>query len=378
MDGLIMKRMNNLYENILDYDRCLKMYKTIKTNCKNKKEVYKYFLNLNQSLLDVLDRLKNETYVFDKYRIFLITEPKYRLIMSEKVEDKIVNHLISKYILLPALEKSLVDSNVATRYEKGSGYAFDLILKYINRLRYFKKEIYVLKIDISKYFYNIDHEICMREVEKKIKDKKVLKILSEVLDTTNQMYVNREIKYLKNKEINRVKHLNISDKEKQLKIEEISKIPLYYKGKGLPIGNMTSQILAVYYLNEVDHYIKEELKFKNYIRYMDDLIILDVDKEKLKDSYEKIKSKLLEFKLETNKKSNIYKLSNGFSFLGYKFQLKYNKLLIRYNVNTSRRIARRLKNLKKYDYSMYLKSRGSYKGYLERCNTSLYNKIMDI
>ena len=218
----------------------------------------------------------------------------------------------------------------------------------------------------------------MKQVEKKIKDKKALKIIREVLDTTNQMYVNREIKYLKNKEINKVKHLNISDREKQLKIEEISKIPLYYKGKGLPIGNMTSQILAVYYLNEVDHYIKEELKFKNYIRYMDDLIILDVDKEKLKDSYGKIKSKLLNFKLETNKKSNIYKLSNGFLFLGYKFQLKYNKLLIRYNVNTSRRIARRLKNLKKYDYSMYLKSKGSYKGFLERCNTGLYEKIMDI
>ena len=163
-----------------------------------------------------------------------------------------------------------------------------------------------------------------------------------------------------------------------MKIDEISKVPLYYNGKGLPIGNMTSQILAIFYLNEVDHYIKEKLGFKNYIRYMDDLIILDVDKEKLKYCYEQVKNKLLDFKLEVNNKSKIYKLSNGFSFLGYKFQLKQNKLLIRYNVKTSRRIMKRLKNLKKYDYNMYLKSKGSYKGFLERCNTSLYEKIMNI
>ena len=111
---------------------------------------------------------------------------------------------------------------------------------------------------------------------------------------------------------------------------------------------------------------------------MADLVILDVDKERLKDAYIKIREKLAEYKLVTNKKSNIYKLSNGFSFLGYKFQLVNKKLMIRYNVSTSRRIARRLKNLKKYDYSMYLKSKGSYKGFLQRCNTNLYEKIMDI
>ena len=298
--------------------------------------------------------------------------------MSEKVEDKIVNLLISEYILLPALEKSLIDSNVATRHNKGSSFAFDLTLKYINKLSYFNREIYVLKIDIKKYFYNIDHKICMNMLEKKIKDKKVLKIIKDVLDTTNLPYVNKEIENLKQKEINRIKHLNISEREKELKIDEISKVPLYYNGKGLPIGNMTSQILAIFYLNEVDHYIKEKLGFKNYIRYMDDLIILDVDKEKLKYCYEQVKNKLLDFKLEVNNKSKIYKLSNGFSFLGYKFQLKQNKFLIRYNVKTPRRIMKRLKKLKKYDYNMYLKSKGSYKGFLERCNTSLYEKIMNI
>ena len=180
------------------------------------------------------------------------------------------------------------------------------------------------------------------------------------------------------KEIRRIKTLNISEKEKNEKIKTLNSIPLYYNGKGLPIGNMTSQILAVYYLNEVDHYIKEELKFKNYVRYMDDLIIMDTDKERLKEGYNKIKEKIQDVKLETNKKSNIYRLSDGVSFLGYTFKTNNGKIIIRYNTNTSRRIKRRLKNLKRFDYDMYLKSKASYKGYLEKCNTSLKEKMMEL
>ncbi len=373
-----MKRKNNLYENILSINNAKAMYKTIKQNCRNKKEVYRFSLNLNQNLQEILTKLYNNNYVFDRYRIFIIKEPKYRLIMSEKVEDKIVNHLVAKYILLPALDSTLIDSNVATRYNKGSGHAFKLFNKYVSRLINSNKEIYVLKIDISKYFYNIDHNICKELIRKKIKDKNALKLIDNILDSTNHNYINKEIKYMVYKEIKRVERLNISEKDKIKKIEMLKAIPLYYNGKGLPIGNMTSQILAVYYLNSVDHYIKEDLKFKNYIRYMDDLIILDTDLDKLKKGYQLIKLKIEELKLFTNKKSNIYRLSNGVTFLGYTFKTKNNKLIIRYNKDTSRRISRRLKNLKKYDYEKYLRSRASYKGFLERCNTSLYNKIMEI
>ena len=79
--------------------------------------------------------------------------------MSENIQDKLVNHLVSKYILLPALESKLIDTNVATRLGKGSSYAFNKFVKYIDILKYKKNEIYILKIDIKKYFYNIDHEI---------------------------------------------------------------------------------------------------------------------------------------------------------------------------------------------------------------------------
>ena len=125
-----MKRKNHLYKEILTTEHALEMYKTIKHNCKNKKEVYCFQLNLNQNIQEIISKLELCNYKFDKYRIFMIKEPKYRLIMSEKIEDKIVNHLVAKYILLPALEPSLIDANVATRYEKGSNHAFKLFLKY--------------------------------------------------------------------------------------------------------------------------------------------------------------------------------------------------------------------------------------------------------
>lgn len=375
-----MKRKKQLYKEILETEHILKMYNTIKRNCKNKKEVYKFSLNLNQNIQEIQQKLENKNYNFDKYRIFIINEPKYRLIMSEKIEDKIVNHLVAKYILLPALDPSLIDANVATRYEKGSAHAFKLFLKYTNRLYREQKEIYILKIDISKYFYNIDHDICKELVKKKIKDPNALKIINEIIDTTNYAYINNEVKRLVSKEKRRVENLNIAENSKNNKKETLDSIPMYYNKKGLPIGNMTSQILAVYYLNEVDHYIKEKLKFKNYIRYMDDLVIMDTDKERLKEGYIKIKEEIEKLKLKTNKKSNIYRLSNGVSFLGYTFKSNknYTKTYIRYNAQTSKRIKRRLKNLKKYDYEKYLKSKASYKGYLEKCNTRLYEKMIEI
>lgn len=135
-----MKRKNNLYQNILNEKNAFEIYKIIKQNCKNKREVYKFSLNLNQNIMEILEKLRNNDYKFDKYRIFIIKEPKYRLIMSEKIDDKIVNHLVAKYILLPSLDKSLIDANVATRYKKGSGHAFKLFTRQTDRLLSEKKD----------------------------------------------------------------------------------------------------------------------------------------------------------------------------------------------------------------------------------------------
>ena len=174
-----------------------------------------------------------------------------------------------------------------------------------------------------------------------------------------------------NKEIDRVNKLNISSKEKDIKIKELRSIPLYKKGIGLSIGCLTNQILANFYLHDIDIYIKEKLKCKYYIRYMDNLIILDKDKSKLKKWFKNIESKLNDIDLEINKKSNIYKLAVGVFFLGYTYKVNNNKIIIKYNKKTISKINRRLKYLKKYNYNKYILSLNSYKGYFKRSNTKL-------
>ena len=371
-----MKRKKVLYENMISYNNILSVYKKIKNSTKNKKEVYKYELNLNQNLLDTLFSLSKSTYVFSKYNIFLVREPKYRLIMSEIFPDKVVNHLFSKYVLSYALQSTLINSNVATRIDKGSKEAYRLFIKYANKLIYENKKIYVLKLDISKYFYNINHNILMNMVSEKIKDERVLDMLKVILDTTDNDYVNKTILSVVNREIYKVNKLNISTIEKEKLINELKSIPLYRKGYGLPIGNMSSQILAVFFLNKVDHFIKEKLNCKYYIRYMDDLVILGNDKEELKNFFESVCKYIESFDLNINKKSGIYSLSNGVNFLGYKFKVFNNKLIIRYRSDTIKRVNKRLKNLKVYDNEMYLKSVASYKGYFLLCNTIVKDKYL--
>lgn len=371
-----MKRKNVLYENMISYNNILSVYKKIKNSTKNKKDVYNYELNLNQNLLDTLFSLSKSTYVFSKYNIFLVREPKYRLIMSESFPDKVVNHLFSKYVLSYALQSTLINSNVATRKDKGSKEAYRLFIKYTNKLIYEKKKNYVLKIDISKYFYNINHNILMNMVSEKIKDERVLNMLKVILDTTDNDYINKTILSVVNREIYKVNKLNISTIEKEKLIKELKSIPLYRKGYGLPIGNMSSQILAVFFLNKVDHFIKEKLGCKYYIRYMDDLVILGNDKEELKNVFENVSKYIESFDLNVNNKSGIYSLSDGVNFLGYNFRVFNNKLIIRYRSDTIKSVYKRLKNLKVYDNEMYLKSVASYKGYFLLCNTIVRDKYL--
>ena len=377
-----MKTKKNLYYSMLKYDKAVSVFKKIKRSCKNKRAIVSFEYNLNTNIYSILSRLYKRKYRFSNYRIFLINDPKYRIIMSENISDKLVNHIVSKYILQEALLSKLIDTNVSTRVGRGSRYALNKFQYYINKLIYTKKEIYILKLDIKKYFYNIDHNILINLLGKYIKDEYSINIIKEILNTTNLEYINDKIKTLKEDKIERILNSKLSKKEKDIKISNINNIPYYEKGKGLPIGNMTSQMLAVFYLNDVDHYIKEVLKFKYYIRYMDDLIIIDTDKELLKKAYKSIEVKINNLKLELNNKSNIHKLSRRVNFLGYNFCLYKNKIVIRYNNNTIRRINKNLKFYVKNDFEHFKRSLNSYKGYIDYSNTnykvSFYNKYDSI
>lgn len=364
-----MKRKSNLYDTVLTYDNLEYCFNILIKSINNKKKLFSYIKYKNCLLIDILEKLHNGTYEFGKYNIFLIKENKYRIIMSEAIHDKIVNYFISYFILLPSFN-CLIDSSVATRKNMGSEYAYKLMKKYINKLKY-KEEVYALKIDVSKFFYNIDHKVLIDMISRRIKDKKCMSLIKKVIGCTNEDYINDNIIKLINREINKVRKLNINDEEKANRILELKNIPIYYKNKGISIGCFSNQILANFFLNDLDHYIKEVLRCKYYIRYMDDMLILSDDKFFLDKVYKDIVLKLKDIKLDVNKKSNMYRLSNGISFLGYNYIINNNRLIIKYNSNTIKKAKRRLNKLIKIDKVRYVKSFNSYKGYLYRSNTKL-------
>lgn len=366
-----MKRTKDLYDNMISYSNILYVFNKVKNKCHNKNKIMEFIRYKNCYLVDILSNLKNNSYIFSNYNIFLIHEKKYRIIMSESISDKIVNQMISYFILLPSFN-CLIDSNIATRKNRGSNYGYKLFEKYINNIG-INKDIYVLRIDIKKYFYNINHNILLSMLERRIKDKKSINILKNIINLTDNKYVNDNIKKLIGKEINRVNNLNISIKEKNRLINELNNIPLYRKGYGLSIGCLSNQLLAVFFLNDIDHYIKEILKCEHYIRYMDDMYILSDNRSLLEDVFKIIKDKLRSIELDINNKSGIYRTKEGISFLGYTYSIKNNRLLIRYDNNTIKSINKKLKKEYENNFNGYYKSITSYKGYFIRCNTNLYN-----
>lgn len=373
-----MKRLNNFYNVIVDIKTIQNMYdKRVKLNTKNKKKLERFENNYVSNMIFIKNILNDKKYIPGKYNIFIIKEPKLRLIMSQNIIDKIINHVVSEYFLVKVYDKTLIDANVATRKNKGTHYGIKLLKKYINELK--EEKFYILKFDISKYFFNLDHDILKQLIRKKIKDKDVLNIIDDIIDSTNHEYINKLIDKIKQTEIDKIVHSNSNCKQKM--IDEIKNLPTYKKGKGLPIGNMSSQILAICYLNELDHFIKEKLKIKYYIRYMDDGIILHQDKEYLKYCLEEITKIIKKYKLELNNKTKIYTSYEGFSFLGFRYIIKNNKLIMKVSNQTKRKFKRKIKNMtklvneKKITEEEFIQVKNSYLGHLNYGKTQKLIKL---
>ena len=295
-------------------------YLKIRKSIRNKKKLYLFEKNYYSNCNILVNKINSGCYAYSNYHIFTITEKKKRLIMSSSLEDKIVNHIVCKKILLP-LDKYLIDSNCATRVERGTSYARYLLDKYLVKIKNKSSSFYVLKFDFSKYFYNINHKVLLNKLSKYL-SREDLNIIRDILNTTNNDYINNAI-------------------------SKLGMDTYYKKDTGLPIGNYTSQFLAIFYLNDLDHFIKEKLSCKYYIRYMDDGIILSSSKSKLQGVLGVLEEIIRnEYLLEFNNKTKIYKSSEGFTFLGVNYKVKNNKISRRIVSKTRRRVLK--KNIKCY------------------------------
>ena len=376
-----MKRKDNLYSRITDIRNIISMYNTrVKINTKNKMKIEKFDEYYVSNITLVKNILDSKNYKPGKYNIFIIKEPKVRLIMSLNIIDKIINHLVCEYLLVDIFDNSLIDTNVATRVNKGTHYGYKKLVNYLNKN--ISKKLYILKFDISKYFFNINHDIVKKIIRTKIKDKNALNILDNIIDSTDSNYINEEIIKLKNIEINRINNSNNSNKDKLIK--DIMDIPLYKKGTGFAIGNPVSQAIAIIFLSYLDHYIKENLNIPFYCRYCDDGVLISDDKEYLKYCLKEITRIINKYKLELNmKKTRIYSIDNGFEFIGFRFIRKNNKLLIKVKNQTKRKFKRKLKVLNKLyingiiNYDTFNQVKVSYLGHLKygNCNKLIRNSL---
>ena len=342
----------NIYDVLDVYD------KYISKNTQNKKKIYLFDKNKMQNITDIVNVLENDTYVPDKYNIFLVSEPKYRVVMSLGIKDKIINHYMAKYILKPKLEKYLDDRNVATRENKGTDYGIKLLKRYLEENKKYDN-LYVLKLDIKKFFYNINHEILKSKIVSKLSSEEY-KVICSIIDSTNREYVNEEIRDIV------IKKASL-DKQRGA---EIKNIPFYKNGKGLSIGAMTSQFLSIFYTHELDHYIVHNLKVKHYVRYMDDMVLLHPDREYLKKCLKIIEEKIKEYDLELNaKKTKIINIKEGLVFLGYNFKIINKKTII---VNQRNKIYKVKKNIKKICY-LYERNFISYKTVFSSISNCMYS-----
>lgn len=300
--------------------------KEVKVNVKNKKRVYDFEKHKIEYLVYICDLLNNNLYKGCKYNLFLIKEPKVRLIMSESIIDKIINHYVTRFILEPKLTKYLNNCNVATRKNMGLDYAIKLLKKYIEKNKKYDK-FYFLKLDIYKYFYSIDHNVLKSLLIDKL-DKEEYELVSKIIDSTNYSYINKYIDKIKNK---------------------YNDVIYYEYGKGLSIGNMTSQFLAIFYLYKLHHYIIHNLHIKHITVYMDDYILIHHDKKYL----EYVKNEIIrilndEYHLKVNDKKTYIKSSKeGVNFLGYNFKVDNKKTII--TISNSSRVKIK-KNVKKIRY----------------------------
>lgn len=261
-------------------ENILEAFNEVCKNTKNKRKTNNFKTYKCIYIARIYNTLINNSYDVGPYNIFTIYEPKKRRIVSQGIIDKIINHLVSRHILIPAIDSKLISTNVASRKGLGTnaGLAYFYKFNRICKIKY--GTYYILKCDIKKFFSSINHEILKTKLSRIIKDKFALNIVFKIIDSDEN---------------------------------------------GLSIGNMTSQVLAVFYLNDLDHYIKEVLKIKYYVRYQDDFLLFHPSKIYLKYCLRKIQSFLEKEKLELNKKTRIYKSTNSFVFLGRNKYGKYVK-----------------------------------------------------
>lgn len=262
-----------MYGQISSLDNIVISFKDASQGRRYSPSVLKFADNLEYQLINIQAELLQDRFSPLPYNHFIVCEPKKRHIAAPSFHDIVVQHAIFN-IINPLFEKQFIFDSYACRIGKGTHFGVKRIKKFLQANHSFvtnNQPIYFLKCDIARFFPSIDWEILLGIISRSILCPKTSSLIRKIVT------IHKVLQPSMNKGADEV----VFTKQK----------------KGLPIGNLTSQLFANIYLNELDRYLKTELKVRWYGRYMDDFVIIDSDKERLKT----LKTKIIEY-LATNLK----------------------------------------------------------------------------
>lgn len=319
-----------IYDSVTSLDGLFLAWNEFRKGKERKLDVQNFFLELEANIVSLFRRIKSGIYKHSSYISFVICDPKLRNIHKAEVTDRVLHHSIVKHIE-PLFEKSFIFDSYSSRDDKGTHRAVKRLKKFCLSITKNKtKTAWALKCDVKKFFDSIDHEILLSLVREKIKDKRLMEIIENIIRSYNKE-----------------------------------------PGKGIPLGNLTSQLFSNVYLNKFDHFVKRELRAKFYIRYADDFVILSREKEYLEELVFQINN-FLEEKLKLHlhpDKISIRKIHQGIDFLG---AIVFPTHIIM-RTKTKKRMFRKIKARKKelktgiIDKKSFSQCLQSYLGMLKHC-----------
>lgn len=324
---------------MIKVENILRAWLVFKAGKKAKSDVVLFERNLEDNLFALASKLKNGTYKHGKYKHFVVSDPKKRDIHKAEVRDRIVHQILYDY-LVKLFEPDFIEHSYSSRIGKGTHKAVLQLKKFSEKIA--KNNFgncYSMKCDARKYFDNIDHCILFDILCAKVKNEQIRLILLEVINSFHTT-----------------------------------------SGKGVPLGNVTSQIFANIYLNELDQFILKNLKICYYMRYNDDFIFLDSDPKRVCDIAKKavifVQKRLL---LEIPKEKTVFrKLKWGIDFCGSIILPK--AILLRHKTKKGmlKKLSYATEKYKKGDMAIsdFVRTYNSYSGLIGHCNCyNLKNKI---
>lgn len=364
-----MKTFDVIHEEVIDFGNLLKGHENASQSKHYRDENLSFEAHREDELIDLHNRLTyfpkdgvpgnhlESSYHVGKYRKKKIFEPKPRIVMALSYPDRVVQWAYYQK-LNPLFDRQFITHSYGCRVGKGTTKAREQLQTWLRKVSRSSKKWYVLKLDIAKYFYRVDHEVLMKILSRHIKDELILRDLYKLINCEDTAF-----------------GLPAGVQPELCKQED------WIYNRGMPIGNLTSQMFANIYLNELDQFCKHGLHIRYYIRYMDDIIILWPDKNELFQILAEIKRFLdEELRLELNKKTCIRPAWLPVTFVGAQITAK--KIVMR--KSTRKRMFRRMKFIKglfeagKIPFEKVNNTMQSYFGLIQHFTAgNLLRKIID-